>query len=373
MIKKINIGIVGANFGAGFQFHIHPNSVVRAVSDLSLDGRRHLQNVYNCGLAYDTLEELLKDRKIDAVFIATPPHKHAEHVIKSLNAGKHVLSAVPLALSVEDCYEILYTVKKTGLIYMMAETSYYRQVTITVRNFYQQGLFGRIFYTTAEYSHPGMEEFFFKNNNPTWRHGLPPMLYPTHCIAFLTGVTKERLVSVSCLGWSDGSPMLRNNVYSNPFWNERALFKTNSNSNLVVSINWRGALKNKENAYWEGEKMSLYSEDNERKIRIIKNTNNLDVDDGGFIRYNNVIEEYEQNQWWNTELLPKVLRMNSAHGGSHCFITNEFINSITNNRKPEIDIYEALAFTVPGLIAHQSALKDGETLKIPEFDTPFIS
>ncbi|MCX6895570.1 MAG: gfo/Idh/MocA family oxidoreductase, partial [Verrucomicrobia bacterium] len=59
------------------------------------------------------------------------------------------------------------------------------------------------------------------------------------------------------------------------------------------------------------------------------------------------------------------LRHDSRHGGSHTFITHEFIEALTQNRRPVVDIYEALAFTVPGIVAHQSALKSGELLKIP--------
>ena len=365
--NKIRIGIVGAQFGAGFQFHIHPNSIVKAVSDLNLPGRLHMQKVYRCNRAYSSLDELLKDKEIDAVFIATPPHMHAAHVLKSLKAGKHVLSAVPLALKLEDCIEVLSMVEKTGLKYMLAETSFYRQITITARKFYNQKLFGKIFSTTAEYSHPGMEEFFFENGKPTWRHGLPPMYYPSHCIAFLTGVSKERLVSVSCLGWGDDSAKLRNNCYKNPFWNEKALFRTNNDTNLSVCINWKGALKNVETACWEGDKMSLYFEDSENKMTIIKNSNEIGLDDGGFKNYCNKVEKFDQIRWWKTEMLPENLRMDSGHGGSHCFITHEFIDSILNDRVPEIDIYEALACTVPGIIAHESAIKGGETLKIPLF------
>ncbi len=67
-------------------------------------------------------------------------------------------------------------------------------------------------------------------------------------------------------------------------------------------------------------------------------------------------------------MLPKPLRHNSGHDGSHTFITHEFIDSILNERIPIVNIYEALAYTVPGIIAHQSALKGGECMKIPNFD-----
>jgi hypothetical protein len=56
-----------------------------------------------------------------------------------------------------------------------------------------------------------------------------------------------------------------------------------------------------------------------------------------------------------------------GHGGSHGPLGNEFVSSILEERKPLIDIAWALNMTVPGIIAHRSALKDGELLKIPQY------
>jgi hypothetical protein len=67
------------------------------------------------------------------------------------------------------------------------------------------------------------------------------------------------------------------------------------------------------------------------------------------------------------ERLPEALRVKSGHGGSHTFITNEFVQAIVEDRHPEVNIWEAIAFTLPGIIAHQSALKNGEPMKIRDF------
>ena len=56
-----------------------------------------------------------------------------------------------------------------------------------------------------------------------------------------------------------------------------------------------------------------------------------------------------------------------GHGGSHGHLAHEFVSAILEDRQPLVDIYEALAMTVPGIVAHQSALKDGERLKIPQY------
>jgi predicted dehydrogenase len=273
-------------------------------------------------------------------------------------------------MTLEECAQMREVVHQTGLTYMMAETSVYRQGMISAKKFYKEGKFGNIFSAAAEYNHPGVETLFFeKNGKPTWRHGIPPMLYPTHSTSFLVGLTGERLTSVSCTGWGDGSPVLNNNRYKNPFWNETAFFKTNKNNPFRVEVNWRGALPGAERGEWRGDKMSFYYprfvNDN---FTIVRSNTKEGVDDAGFKLTENIVESYKVPQWWQTDMLPVALRHNSGHEGSHTFITHEFISSLIENRSPEINIYEALAYTAPGIVAHQSALKDGENMKIPSFD-----
>ena len=81
------MAVVGGRFGASFFFHEHPNCVVEAVSDLRKDRREKLMEVYNCTKSYESLEQLIKDPKVEAVFVATPVPDHAEHVLACLNAG----------------------------------------------------------------------------------------------------------------------------------------------------------------------------------------------------------------------------------------------------------------------------------------------
>ena len=59
-----------------------------------------------------------------------------------------------------------------------------------------------------------------------------------------------------------------------------------------------------------------------------------------------------------------------GHGGSHARLTDEFITAILQDRAPLVDIYAALNMTVPGIVAHQSALKEGELLKVPQYKRP---
>lgn len=367
--RKIRIGIVGGRFGSGFHFHEHPNCVVEAVSDLRPERRERLMEVYKCKKSYESLEKLILDPKIEAVFIATPAPDHVRHVTATLNAGKHVLCAVPAAWTLEECDQLREAVKRSGLTYMMAETSDYYQEVISARKFYKEGRFGEVFRSEAAYHHPGLETLFFEKDTPTWRHGMPPMHYPTHCSSYLISVTGERLTSVSCVGWGDDSPLLKNNPYNNPFWNETAFFTTNKGHGCQLSVCWKGALMDTVRGEWHGSKMSMYGKDPHGLNQILVHTSeSLGADDAGFQQHESKIENYDQPQWWNTKMLPEPLRHGGGHDGSHAFITHEFIDSLINDRLPLTNINAALAYTAPGIVAHQSALKGGESMKIPDFD-----
>lgn len=367
--RRLRIGIVGGGFGTSFQFHEHPNCTVAAISDLRPNRREQLSKTYNCPTSYNSLTELLKDRSIEAVGLFTPAPDHVRHALECFAAGKHVLSAVPAATSLEDCARLKEAVVRTGLTYMMAETSHYQQLTISARKFYQQGAFGNLYACESEYHHAGLDSLFYEGKERTWRYGYPPMLYPTHCTAHLVSVTGERLTSVTCIGWGDEDPVLKDNVYSNPFWNETALFQTNRGTSFRVAVWWKGAHKGTERAQYYGDKMSFFFKNpNGLGPAIVRWSTLKEKDAGGFDRQGSVLEPYEEKQWWATDLLPVPLRHNTGHEGSHAFITHEFVDAVLNHRKPTVDVHEALAYTAPGIIAHQSALKGGEQMKIPSFD-----
>ncbi len=367
--QKLRVGIVGGRFGATFQFHEHPDCIVTGVAELRPDRLQALSKTYGCDTKYESMEVMLRDAKdLDAVAIFTEAPNHVPHSIAALNAGKHVLCAVPAAMTLEECAQLVETVERTGLTFMMAETSYWQQSTISARKFYESGKFGNLIYCQSCYQHDGLDSLYVENGKPTWRHGFPPMHYPTHCTAHYIGVTGGRLTEVLCQGWGDEAPQLQGNPYSNPFWNESAMFKTDSGLAFDVRVWWKGAHRGAERAEWIGDQMSFYGHTaNGQGPVIVRRGTQTEKDDGGFVRNLPNFENYQQTEWWKTEMLPEPLRHNSGHEGSHTFITHEFIDSVLNSRRPAVDVYEAVACTAPGIVAHQSALKGGTLLKIPDF------
>jgi len=342
--RKVRVGIVGygvCKFGAAFGFQDHPNVEVVAVSDLIAERREGLMKACRCDKSYESLEVLVKDPKIEAVFVATDAPSHPRHCMDVLNHGKHVMSAVPATFgSIEEAEKLLETVRKTGLKYMMAETSYFRPDCYAMRQVYRAGGFGRLIYSEGEYYHYIATPIdSFKG----WRIGSPPLWYPTHSTAYYIGVSGKRFTSVSCAGFNAGFPQNKPgaNKYNNPFTDEVALFQT--------------------------------SEGGSSRMLMCKGIHGLVVEQGRVFGERGWMDGTEYHG--SVKELPDMVRPAlppgvpaGGHGGSHGYLTDEFITSILQDREPLVNIYAALAMTVPGIVAHQSALKSGETLKVPQYD-----
>ena len=58
----------------------------------------------------------------------------------------------------------------------------------------------------------------------------------------------------------------------------------------------------------------------------------------------------------------------SGHGGSHPYLVHEFVSAVAERRRPKISIWDAATYMAMGIAAHQSARKDGEIVKVQQFD-----
>ncbi len=342
--RKLRVGIVGygvCQFGAAFGFQDHPNVEIVAVSDLIPERRAGLAKACRCPKTYPSLEELVKDDKIEAVFVATDAPRHARHCIEVLRHGKHVASAVPAVFgSMEEADALFAAVKSSGLKYMMFETSCFHDELYAMRRLYHAGRLGQIVYAEGEYYHY-MEQPI--DSYEGWRIGLPPQWYPTHSNAYYVGVTDGSFTEVSCMGMPSLIEHLRpaHNRYQNPFGTEIALFRTGEGGTARMAVSWDTPGFSGEMGRIRGQRGTYY---------------------GKFEGLETALPELKR-----PPLTPGVAA--GGHGGSHGYLMDEFVSAILADRKPLVDIAVALNMTVSGIIAHQSALKDGELLKIPQYRT----
>ncbi|MDB6028660.1 MAG: oxidoreductase domain protein [Verrucomicrobiales bacterium] len=340
--RKVRVGIAGygvCKFGAAFGFQDHPNVEVIAVTDIMPDRCAELAKVCRCTKTYPSLEEMVKDDKIEAIFVATDAPDHARHCIEVLKHGKHVATAVPAAFgSIEEGEKVLQAVKSTGLKYMMFETSFFHEDLYAMRQIYHSGGFGKLLYSEGEYYHY-MEQPI--DSYKGWRIGLPPQYYPTHSNAYYACITGGSFTEVSCVGIPSIIEHLKpaNNVYKNAFGTEIAQFRTSEGGMSRMAVSWDTPGSGGEMGRVRGQRGSFYGkyEGLEKALPDLK----------------------------RPALPPSVSP--GSHGGSHGYLMNEFVMSILENRTPLVDIVMALNLTASGIIAHQSAVKDGEWLKIPQY------
>jgi hypothetical protein len=250
-----------------------------------------------------------------------------------------VAVAVPAVFgSLEDAEILFEAVKSSGLKYMMFETSMYRESCYAMHQIYKSGGFGELVYSEGEYYHY-MEQPI--DSYKGWRIGLPPQFYPTHSNAFHVCVTGGSFTEVSCLGMPSiiGHLKPENNIYKNPFGTEIALFRTSEGGTSRMAVSWDTPGDHGERGRVRGQKGSFYEKFEGLEVTLPE---------------------------LNRPPLPPGMPL-GGHGGSHGYLTNEFVHSILQDRKPLIDIAMSLNLTVSGIVAHQSALKNGELMKIPQY------
>jgi predicted dehydrogenase len=290
--------------------------------------------------SYPSLEELVKDDTIEAVFVATDAPSHAKHCIDVLKHGKHVATAVPAVWgSIEDAVKLHEAVKSSGKKYMMFETSAFHDDCYAMREIHRAGGFGKLVYSEGECFH------FAKHAVPgykNWRVGGPPQWYPTHATGYYCCVSGGSFTDVSCMGatsiYEEVTP--DNNQYNNPFGTETALFRTSEGGMARMAVSWNMPGHEGEIGRVRGERGSMIG------------------------------MHYEGEEKKLPDLEKPALPANVAaghHGGASGYLMNEFVTAILEDRKPLVDIVMALNLTVCGVVAHQSALKGGELMKIPQF------
>jgi len=358
--RTVRLAVVGGGFGATHHWHEHPQCTVTAVTDLVQERRDRLQQQYQCDNVFPSLENMLETAadQFDAVAIFTDAPSHVKHTILCLEAGKHVVCACPVGLDLDEIRELVAVQKKTGLKYMMHESSYYRQPCIAAREAFRAGEFGRLVFSEVEYYHPGIGT---RHNSlsrwqglKSWRYGFPPMLYPTHSLGLLVGVSGERIVKVTGIGQcvGDDFPSAEDNRYQNPFDNEIAIGVTDRGNACRFAVCWNIAAHG-ERGQWLGEKMSCWM-NNSAGQPLAKQ------------RRGNGWQRWDVPNDWERDHVPPPMRHDSGHGGSSVLLCLEFIEALLADRDPAIGLAESIAMTAPGIVAHQSALDGGRQLDVPQ-------
>ena len=381
----ISIGLVGlGSFGGAFAnlFKSHP--LVDRVGLCDVEPERiakfakdpFIKDKFNPRDAYSSLDEICKS-DFDALVIITQHWMHAPQCLQAMKSGKHVYSAVPVISIPDDdeiidwCDRLIETCRKTGLYYMLGETTYYRPSAMFCRRMAGKGRFGNFVYAEGEYCHDvdsecnlrrvihgrtsskagrDYDEIISKYIARGCKGG--PMHYPTHSTSGPVCAMNAHAEKVTAYGYRNrtGDPHFSNDEFSN----EVALFKMNNGATVRIAEMREspGMLGNDGETFRIMGTNGTYSEN--RWVEVKRpDFSNIDLDnlpkpehavltdkemrdplppevEDAFKRAmnKNVSKEDLQNLDFNP----------GGHGGSHPYLVHEFVDAVASGRQPAVNI-----------------------------------
>ena len=399
--EKIRIGFVGCGqFCRAFVplFRDHPAVEYVAVCDKFPERSKDFKEKFYANKIFDTFDDMIASDEINAVAIFTQRDLHGEMAIKALKAGKHVYSAVPMSLKIEDIVEIVRLVKETGLTYSMGETGIYRPAAIYCRQKYATGDMGDMVYAESQYSHDmkRLYDVFKYTEGDKWKMmaGLPPMFYPTHSTSMILSACGAHALKVAAFGYEDkmdtdifGKGM---NYWDNPFSNTTMLLKLSNGAIARVSENRRYGWHVPETFInsFNGTKGSY-------ECSLMQHSY-LQMDEEGKVKYTDVsdllnpkeltkhkgeedfLQKAANGEWSGGEApiqiikrLPKVFEQHeTGHAGTHKFMVDDFCQAYVTGKLSPTNAWQAARYNIPGLTAHQSAMQGGVTLEVLDLGNP---
>lgn len=145
-MKRYGVGVIGC--GAIFIVHAYPllrmeETEIKAVCDIKPQARVAAAELFHCD-AYEDYRELLKRDDIDVVHILTPHYLHAPMAIDAAEAGKHVLTEKPMAISMEQAHAMIEAARRNGVTLGVISQNRYNAASVAIKNALRDGSLGRI-------------------------------------------------------------------------------------------------------------------------------------------------------------------------------------------------------------------------------------
>lgn len=398
MAKKITVAIIGCgDFARNFVplFKAHPYVEKVYVCDVIHERAQEYSKRFQVEIV-DTFESALRNPQITAVAIFTQRHLHGSLVTAALKAGKDVYSAVPMGVSVEECQEIVETVKQTGKTYMMGETCIYYPCSMFCKQQYEQGAFGKFVFAESQYYHD--ISHFPKGFQADKRSaGVPPFFYPTHSASMVLHALNTHVTRVVAFGYEEqpGNGIYEkgvnqwDNVYSNgyslmklanggtarvnecrrigykapssyisAFYGEKGGYQFSNAQHIITSLTPEGVLATDVSA-----QVNPYAMEAQRGTEGFKNAVANHTWQG---------DDPSPMQKERISRLPASFEgMPNGHMGSHQLLVDDFCTAAYFEQLPTVNAWLAARYTVPGLMAHESMIRDGLAFDVPDFgDAP---
>ncbi len=363
MEKTLRVAVAGGPRGSSFVPALRAlgDTEIAALCDRNAETLGRAADAAGVERRYTDYEEMLDRERPDAVVVATPMPLHVPQAVAALERGVHVLSEVPAATDLEQCFRLVQAVRASRATYMMAENYCYMRECVLVKALCVAGLFGETYYGEGAYVHELKELHEATPWRRFWQVGLDGNTYPTHSLGPLLQWMRTRVVSVACLGSGHHYRDSRGEEYGGQD-STTTLCRLASGGMLTLRLDLLSerpsngthyALQGTQGAYLSGR------HDGEGPLV--------------WLLGRSPDKESWQPLWDYEELLPEEWRHpppeaeEAGHGGGDYFELRDFVACLRSGDKPPIDVYDALDFTLPGLVSRESLRRGGVPVAVPDF------
>jgi Glycosyl hydrolase 109, C-terminal domain/Oxidoreductase family, NAD-binding Rossmann fold len=321
-------------------------------------------------------EQLVAREDLDFVVIATPWQWHVPMALGVLQHGKHAVTEVPAATTLEDCWRLVDASEHARRHCIMIENCCYGENETLILNMIHAGLFGDLLYGEAAYLHDLREELFSNQGEGLWRRWfhtqLNGNLYPTHGlgpVANYMGINRgdrfDYLVSMSTPPRGLAQYRETHVARDDPKWKERYI-EGDLNTSLIKTANGLTI-----NLQHDVSNPHPYS-----RINAIAGTKGIFRDyppriyfDGqpGGEEYSS-IEPYKaqyEHPLWKRE--GEIARKLGGHGGMDFIMVYRLVECMRKGLPPDFDVYDAAAWSAPGPLSEASVAQGSAPVKFPDF------
>lgn len=318
--------------------------------------------------AYYEYEAMLASG-IDAVVIATPLPLHADMAVAALERGIHVLSEVTACHDLASAERLVRAARASKAIYMLSENYRYLDEVELLKRMADDGCFGDIYHAEGEYLHDCKDLQRNADGSLTWRGKGWGGTYCTHSLGPLLYILDDRLTRITAM--STGSPSRLDPEIPFP---ESTTFlgRTERGAMLRIRVDYQSPRPHKMDYYslqgtrgayeaWRGlgDQDKVWLADEHEPSRC-------------WAPPGEPIAQWHPLRDYAAKYIPDRLAAGEAarrggHGNSEYWLLKDFFAAVRGERPSPIDVYRALDYTVPGILAYRSAENGGQPMDVPDY------
>jgi predicted dehydrogenase len=388
-LERVRIGFVGV----GHQGSSHVRNFlniegvdIAAICDIDEANRaRSMKAVTDAGRATPKpygergprdFERMIGEEELDLVFTATPWEWHAPVMLAAMRAGKHAATEVPMAVSLDECWELVETAENTRRHCIMMENCNYDRPEMMIFNMVRQGLFGELLHAECGYLHDLRRLKLTDYYIGRWRvqHSIRRNgdLYPTHGIGPVAqwldinrGNQFDYLVSMASNSrglnlWAAGhiganSPEARQTYALGDVVS--TLLRTKAGQTIVITHDTDSPRPYSRNIQLQGTK-GLVRKYPEQRIYVEGRSPNDRWEDLQPYR-----QQYDHPLWKGLD----ERAAGAGHGGMDYIEDYRLIQCLQQGAPMDSDVYDGAACTAVIMLSEQSIAQRSRSLDFPDF------